>query len=112
MTTLSRLVLALTLCSLLLAGCQPASVTPTLTSALPAPVSPTATTSPTTTPLPATETPTSEQPILSTVISAGNAPQLKQIAALELPDSKLNTLAFLPNSRTLISGEENGEVAF
>lgn len=106
MTTFSRLILALTLCSLLMAGCQPASATPTLPSATPAPVSATAT------PLPATETPTPEQPTLSTVISAGNAAQLKQIASLNLPDSKLNTIVFSPNSRTLISGEENGEVAF
>lgn len=104
MTTLSRLILALSLCSLLLAGCQPASATPTLPSATPAPVSPTAT------PLPATAIPTSEQPTSSSVISAGNASQLKQIAELALPESMLGTLVFSPDSRTLLSGDASGEV--
>jgi WD40 repeat protein len=104
MPILSRLIFTLILCSFLTVGCQPASATPTLPPAMTKPVLPT------TTPFPATETPIPEQPTSSSVISAGNASQLKQIAALELPESMPNTLVFSPDGRTLLSGDASGEV--
>lgn len=103
MSILWRLVLMLILCSFLTAGCQPGAV-PTLAPATVTPVVPTAT------PIPPTAMPAPEQTLTSSVISAGNAAQLKQIAALELPESMPNTLVFSSDSRTLISGDATGEV--
>lgn len=102
MTTLSRLILALVLCSFLLLGCQTGAIpTPTITKNTP--VFATRTPIPaTTTPLPATETPVPEQSSSSSVHNAGNAARLKRITELELPESMLNTLVFSPDNRALI----------
>ncbi len=110
MPSLSRLILALVLCSFLLVGCQNGAIpTPTITKNTPVLITVTPIPA-TTTPLPPTETLAPEQPSSSTVISVGNVSQLKQIVAPELPESMLNALVFSPDSRTLISGDASGEV--
>jgi WD40 repeat protein len=48
----------------------------------------------------------------ATPISAENANTLARIAALPIPESFVNTLAFSADGRTLVSGDRNGEVAF
>lgn len=126
MPTLSRLILALTLCSLVLAGCQPASATPTASLATPVPVSATET------PLLATETPIPEPSTSSSVISAGNAAptvlpataslsNLTGITAATVSQVKLQTklnghtgrvfsVAFSSDGRLLASAGQNNEV--
>lgn len=43
-------------------------------------------------------------------ITAETVGQLEQVAAFDLPDSFVTTLAFTPDSRTLIAGDRNGQV--
>jgi Tol biopolymer transport system component len=57
--------------------------------------------------------PTSTQTPMATepqAISAETVAQLEKVAAFDLPDSLIDTVAFLPDGRTLITGDRNGEV--
>ncbi len=99
MSNLSRLVFTLLICSFLAIGCQPGA-TPTPLPVTPEAVSPTAT---------ASQTP--EQPTSDSFITADNVSQLKRIASLDLPGSMLNTIIFLPDNLTMLSGDMNGEVS-
>jgi WD40 repeat protein len=85
-------------------------VPPTATSALPpatpVPLPPTA--------VPPTAAPPTVAPTPATAggqtINAENVDRLEQIAAFDLPDSFVNTIVFSPDSRTMITGDRNGEV--
>ncbi len=48
----------------------------------------------------------------ATPITAENASTLTRIAALPIPESFVNTLAFSADGRSLVSGDRNGEVSF
>ncbi len=82
----------------------PASPTAIPPTATPTQVPPTATSAPT---LPPTAVPPTEVPP-----TAPPAPAIswKQVAALDMPDSLVNTILFSPDSQTMITGDRNGEV--
>ena len=83
---------ALLLASILIVGCEgakPTTATPALSTA------------------PVLPSPTMPPPSATAVSQTIN---LEKVAALDLPDSFVNTVVFSPDSRTLITGDLNGEV--
>jgi WD40 repeat protein len=106
MFTRSMSLVALLLVLTLIVGCEGAKPTatpalPTAT-AVPMPTMPPTAVPPTVAPTPATAA--------SQVINAQTVARLGKVSALDLPDSFVNTIVFSPDSRTMITGDRNGEV--
>jgi WD40 repeat protein len=90
-----------------------ATNTPLPPTAMPAPSMATAIALPPTA-VPPTAAPPTVTPTPATAdgqaISAETVGRLEQVATFDLPDSFINTIVFLPDSRTLMTGDRNGEV--
>lgn len=103
MSPFHRFTLMLVAIVFLVSACAPtATPTPVLATATSLP--------PTSTSTPSISTPTPKQPASGVVIGVTNAPKLQKIASLDLPGSRLSSILFTPDHRTMLSGDMNGEV--
>lgn len=103
MSLFFRFALALFVTAMLISGCASTATQPPISTT-------TISILPTSMPILTTETPAPEQPPSTTIINSGNASQLKKIASPDLPESKLNSIVFAPDNRTMVSGDTSGEV--
>ncbi len=105
--------LVLIVLSTLIVACSPAATpVPSMTAVIPTPIMTSA--PPTATAMPsspsATIAPSATVVILSQVINTETIARLAKVMDLNLPDSFVNTIAFTPDSQTMITGDRNGEV--